>query len=189
MCAALGLAEKKPTCVGVSCQESIVAPCFCIAYHWFSCNVHVWKLPDVLVGVTEGRFIVATESLFALEMEVCHVACWSLLLLTSPFPFKFQIWCEYYLTQAASDCEDGIAMHTFILSLWRAFFKHFRSSLDLMGSVRQASSGIMTHKWVEIVNSISNERRLNSMIRWGKSFTTREWCCLIPRGNYGWNAL
>lgn len=100
-----------------------------------------------------------------------------------------QICCESYLTAAASHCEGRIAVHTFSQSLSGVFFMHFRSSLELMGDVRQALPRIMACKWLEIVNSISNERRQRDMMSWGKSSVTTEWCCLILMGNYGWNAL
>lgn len=56
-------------------------------------------------------------------------------------------------------------MHTFSQSLSGAFFLHFRSSLELMGDVRQALLRIMARKWVEIVNTISNGRRQRDLMR------------------------
>lgn len=55
-------------------------------------------------------------------------------------------------------------MHIFSQSLSGVFFMHFRSSLELMGDVRLALPRIMARKWVEIVNSISNERRQSNMM-------------------------
>lgn len=87
-----------------------------------------------------------------------HIICvsWSSLLLPFPLnypvPFPVTIWCESYLTAAASDCEGGILVYTFSRTLSRVFFTYFTSSLELIGAVSQALSRIMTCKWDEIVH-------------------------------------
>lgn len=63
-------------------------------------------------------------------------------------------------------------MHTFSQTVSRVFYMHFRSSLELMGAVRQALPRIMTCKWVEIVHYISNERRQRDVMRGVKSSVT-----------------
>lgn len=196
VCVAVGLGERKHTCACFNWQESIFPLHFCIMYHWCTCNVHVGKLSNVLVRSQKVGLLWLLRQYLHLKLSfvISHYLCGLIftaanLSSTYTTTFPVQIWCESYLTAAARDCEGGIAAHTFSRSVSRVFFMHSRSSLQLMGAVRQALSRIMTCKWVEIVNSISNERRQRDMMRWVKSFVTTEWCSLIPRGNYEWNAL
>lgn len=56
------------------------------------------------------------------------------------------------------------AVHIFSQSLSRVFYMHTRSSVELMGNVRWALPRIMVGKWVEIANSISNQRRQSDMM-------------------------
>ncbi len=198
VCVAVGLGERKHTCACFNWQESNFPPHFCIMRHWFACNVHVGKLSDVLVRSQKVGLLwllcqyFHLKVSFAVSHNLCRLIFTAVNLSSVPTyttTFPVQIWCESYLTAAARDCEGGIAVHTFSRAVSRVFFMHSRSSFELMGAVRQALPRIMTCKWVEIVNSISNERRQRDMMRWVKSFVTTAGCSLIPRGNYGWIAL
>lgn len=164
----MGLGERKHTCACFNRQESIFPPHFCIMYHWFACNEHVGKLSNVLVRSQKvGLLWLLCQYLhlklsFVISHYLCGLIFTAAILSSVPTyttTFPVQIWCESYLTAAARDCEGGIAVHTFSRSVSRVFFMHSRSSLELMGAVRQALPRIMTCKWVEIVNSISNGRR------------------------------
>lgn len=174
---------------GISCSSTFLlhnVPQICLWCERRAC----WWIVRCAGETTEGGFTAAPVSIFALEWWVffCRSTWRTLHRMLITFPpllpvtSPLKLWCESYLTAAASDCEGGRAVHTSSRSLSRVFFMHFRSSSELMGAVRHALPRIMTRKWVEIVNSISNERRPRDMMRWGKSFVTTEWCCLIPRG-------